>query len=141
LGLVVGEVLGIEGSHSLCLRARDNAVVNQLEKKVYFVEQNLFEVTPKDIASWGTAPYWIIDPPRDGAFAIVNALAQIAQSDPDDQKLPKRIVYISCNPATLARDAGVLVNEAGYQLSQAGIMNMFAHTSHVESMALFIRFD
>ena len=141
LGRVVGEVLGIEGSHSLCLRARDNAVVNQLEKKVYFVEQNLFEVSPKDIASWGTAPYWIIDPPRDGAFAIVNALAQIAQSDPDDQKLPKRIVYISCNPATLARDAGVLVNEAGYQLSQVGIMNMFAHTSHVESMALFIRFD
>ena len=141
LGRVVGEVLGIEGSRSLCLRARDNAVVNQLEKKVYFVEQNLFEVSPKDIASWGTAPYWIIDPPRDGAFAIVNALAQIAQSDPNDQKLPKRIVYISCNPATLARDAGVLVNEAGYQLSQVGIMNMFAHTSHVESMALFIRFD
>jgi 23S rRNA (uracil1939-C5)-methyltransferase len=85
------------------------------------------------------ASKWLIDPPRDGAFTLVNALATLASSkDKGDQLfLPKRIVYVSCNPATLARDAEVLVHQAGYQLLQAGIMNMFPHTSHVESIAVF----
>ena len=81
----------------------------------------------------------MIDPPRDGAFALSKALGDLAQSsDSEDLKyLPKRIVYVSCNPSTLARDADVLVHQAGYVLKKAGVMNMFPHTSHVESMAVF----
>jgi 23S rRNA (uracil1939-C5)-methyltransferase len=70
----------------------------------------------------------LIDPPRDGAYALVQALGDNA---------PKRIIYVSCNPATLARDAAVLVHEKGYQLKSAGIANMFPHTAHVESIAWF----
>ncbi|MDA8224728.1 MAG: 23S rRNA (uracil(1939)-C(5))-methyltransferase, partial [Betaproteobacteria bacterium] len=71
-----------------------------------------------------------IDPPRDGASAVVQALGKDA---------PQRIVYVSCNPATLARDAAVLVHEKGYRLRTAGIANMFPQTAHVESVALFER--
>ena len=99
---------------------------------------NLFEVTSKDILTWGAFDKWLIDPPRDGAFALVQAVRDLGNLG-QSHLLPKRIVYVSCNPATLARDAGVLVNEAGYELSQAGIMNMFPHTSHVESIAVFNR--
>ena len=74
---------------------------------------------------------WLVDPPRDGAFELVKSL--------DASNSPERIVYVSCNPATLARDAGVLVNEKGYILSAAGVINMFPHTAHVESIALFVR--
>ena len=70
-----------------------------------------------------------MDPPRDGAFELVKAL--------DANNRPQKIVYVSCNPATLARDAGVLVNEKGYTLIAAGVINMFPHTAHVESIALF----
>jgi tRNA/tmRNA/rRNA uracil-C5-methylase (TrmA/RlmC/RlmD family) len=79
----------------------------------------------------------LIDPPRDGALAVSKALGEIAQSG--EGVLPKRIVYVSCNPATLARDAGVLVRDAGYRMKGAGVVNMFPHTSHVESIALFER--
>jgi 23S rRNA (uracil1939-C5)-methyltransferase len=72
----------------------------------------------------------LIDPPRQGAYAVVRALGEEA---------PRRLVYVSCNPATLARDAGVLVHEKGYRLRAAGVVNMFPHTSHVESIALFAR--
>jgi 23S rRNA (uracil1939-C5)-methyltransferase len=72
----------------------------------------------------------LIDPPRDGAFELVNALGKLP---------PARIVYVSCNPATLARDGAVLVRDKGYTLKSAGIINMFPHTAHVESMALFQR--
>ena len=76
---------------------------------------------------------WLIDPPRDGAMALVSAL-------PNDGSFgPERMVYVSCNPATLARDAGILVNEKGYRMVAAGVINMFPHTSHVESIALFER--
>ena len=72
---------------------------------------------------------WLIDPPRDGAYELVKSL--------DSTNQPQRIVYVSCSPATLARDAGVLVNEKGYLLKAAGVINMFPHTAHVESIALF----
>jgi 23S rRNA (uracil1939-C5)-methyltransferase len=108
---------------------------------VNFACANLFEVTPEVIRSWGQAAKWLIDPPRDGAMAIATALSDLAKSsDPIDQEfLPKRIVYVSCNPATLARDVGILVGQAGYQLHAAGVINMFPHTSHVESIAVFER--
>jgi len=78
----------------------------------------------------------LIDPPREGAMEVCNAIASLIQLEPS--QCPSRIVYVSCNPATLARDAGILV-EAGYVLSQAGVINMFPHTAHVESIAVFDR--
>ncbi len=93
------------------------------------------------IESWGKADKWLIDPPRDGAMALATALGMMAQSGNADVKayLPKRIVYVSCNPATLARDVGILVGQAGYRLKAAGVINMFPHTSHIESIAVFER--
>jgi 23S rRNA (uracil1939-C5)-methyltransferase len=79
----------------------------------------------------------LIDPPRDGAVALAEALAALSASHPD--LMPKRIVYVSCSPSTLARDADILVHQAGYVLKKAGVVNMFPHTSHVESIAVFDR--
>jgi len=133
------EVMGIEGSSVLCQRAQDNVEKNNITSHIHFKHINLFEVELQHLQTWGGYDKWLIDPPRDGAFALVQALRDAYQTklETNLQLLPKRIVYVSCNPATLARDAGVLVNEAGYELSQAGIMNMFPHTSHVESIAVF----
>jgi 23S rRNA (uracil1939-C5)-methyltransferase len=135
------EVLGIEGSAVLCERAQKNAQSNPVTAALNFLEMNLFAVTLEHLRTWGYFEKWLIDPPRDGAYALVQALRDAHQSKDAEslQLLPQRIVYVSCNPATLARDAGVLVNEAGYELSHAGIMNMFPHTSHVESIAVFQR--
>jgi len=107
-----------------------------------FVARNLFEMTPEVLASDGTADKWLVDPPREGAYALVQALAdlrsQVAQVHAaGGWQAPRRIVYVSCNPATLARDAGVLVQQAGYRCTAAGVVNMFPHTAHVESMAVF----
>jgi 23S rRNA (uracil1939-C5)-methyltransferase len=135
IATLAAHTLGIEGSDDLCARAHQNAVINQLENKVQFQNQNLFEVALEHLQKLGKFEKWLIDPPRDGAYAIVNALLAAKQAGVD--VLPKRIVYVSCNPSTLARDAGVLVNQVGYQLTQAGVFNMFPHTSHVESMAVF----
>ena len=134
-------VLGIEGSRELTQRAVENAKHNHLEDRVSFKEANLFEVNPDIVKSWGHATKWLIDPPRDGAMALSEALAELSKSSrvEDLSYLPKRIVYVSCNPSTLARDAGILVNQAGYSLLKAGVMNMFPHTSHVESIAVFER--
>jgi 23S rRNA (uracil1939-C5)-methyltransferase len=96
----------------------------------------------------GVADKWLVDPPREGAFALVGALADLHQKKMGladhsgtqgaiNWMPPKRIVYVSCNPATLARDAGVLVHQAGYRCTAAGVVNMFPHTAHVESMAVF----
>jgi 23S rRNA (uracil1939-C5)-methyltransferase len=133
------EVVGIEGSHELFVRANANAVINHLDHKVSWQHANLFEVSSSTIRSWGAVDKWLVDPPRDGAFELMNALAELvmSQNQNDLGYIPKKIVYISCNPATLARDAEVLVHRAGYQLKQAGILNMFPHTSHVESIAVF----
>ncbi|CAJ0770747.1 23S rRNA (uracil(1939)-C(5))-methyltransferase RlmD [Ralstonia chuxiongensis] len=134
------EVMGIEGSEALTTRALANAQYNGLDAKTTFACRNLFEVTADDIAALGKFNRWLIDPPREGALAVSKALAELSQRGGDAAELlPKRIVYVSCNPATLARDAGLLVHEAGYRLAGAGVVNMFPHTSHVESMAVFER--
>ncbi len=138
LATKVSEVLGIEGSKELTQRAQSNAHDNKL-KNVSFKSADLFKVDKLALLSWGVSQRWLIDPPRDGAFEIVNTLAQIKKDALSEELLylPKRIVYVSCNPATLARDAGVLVHQVGYELKQAGMINMFPHTSHVESIAVF----
>lgn len=129
------EVVGIEGSAILTRRAQENATLNGLQEKTVFRERNLFEMT---VTEWRTLEPFdriLIDPPRDGAMALCQTLADI--SDEDAKYRPKRIVYVSCNPATLARDAGILVHSGKYRLLKAGVINMFPHTSHVESMAVF----
>jgi 23S rRNA (uracil1939-C5)-methyltransferase len=134
-----GEVLGIEGSETLVTRSRENAALNGLGGKTSFVARNLFEITQEELASYGNADKWLVDPPREGAFALTKALADLA-ADPTGAMSyapPSRIVYVSCNPATLARDAGLLVHQAGYTCVAAGAINMFPHTAHVESMAVF----
>ncbi|OGB05501.1 MAG: 23S rRNA (uracil(1939)-C(5))-methyltransferase [Burkholderiales bacterium RIFCSPHIGHO2_12_FULL_69_20] len=131
------EVLGIEGSETLVQRSRENAARNGLADRASFAARNLFELTPDDLVAWGTADKWLIDPPREGAFALVKALADLHESPREGWTPPQRIVYVSCNPSTLARDAGLLVHQAGYRCSAAGAVNMFPHTAHVESMAVF----
>jgi 23S rRNA (uracil1939-C5)-methyltransferase len=130
------EVLGIEGSEALVQRARENAAFNGLAGNTCFEARNLFELSPADLQALGHHERWLIDPPREGAFALAKALADLVQSGAD-YGLPSRIVYVSCNPATLARDAGLLVHQAGYRCTLAGAVNMFPHTAHVESMAVF----
>ncbi|MDH5540836.1 MAG: 23S rRNA (uracil(1939)-C(5))-methyltransferase RlmD [Rhizobacter sp.] len=135
------EVLGIEGSESLLKRARENASLNGLAGRTRFVARNLFEFGAADLVAQGVADKWLVDPPREGAFALAKALADL-HADPSQAAgwvPPRRIVYVSCNPATLARDAGLLVHQAGYRCSAAGAVNMFPHTAHVESIAVFDR--
>jgi len=140
------EVLGIEGAETLVARSRDNYARNQADRPegqplapTSFVARNLFEMTPEMLVADGTADKWLVDPPREGAFALSKALAELHENHELRQGWtpPKRIVYVSCNPATLARDAGLLVHRAGYRCVSAGVINMFAHTAHVESMAVF----
>ena len=134
LATLAREVVGIEGSTTLSERALDNAKANGLSDQTTFYTRNLFEVTADDLIALGKFDRMLIDPPRDGAMALSEALVALSQSRAD--LLPKRIVYVSCSPSTLARDAGILVS-AGYVLDKAGVVNMFPHTSHVESMAVF----
>ena len=124
-------VLGIEGSAGLVRRAQQNAAHNGLEARCEFTVANLFEASEESFAALGPFDKWLIDPPREGAIALVKALPAAAG--------PRCIVYVSCSPGTLARDAAVLVHEKGYRLCGAGIANMFPHTSHLESIALFER--
>ncbi len=135
--------LGIEGSEALVKRALQNAEYNGLSKNAVqknsapknssgyaeFRAMNLFEMNETLLAQLGCFDKWLIDPPRDGAMELVKSITT--------ETAPQRIVYVSCNPATLARDAEVLVHEKGYTLKAAGVMNMFPHTSHVESIAVF----
>lgn len=122
-------VLGMEGSSALVRRAEENAAHNSLASRASYQEANLFDVTADSLAALGQFDKMLIDPPRDGAIQLVKAL--------NDDNAPRRIVYVSCNPATLARDAEVLVHVKGYTLKAAGIINMFPHTAHVESIAWF----
>ncbi|HSI24993.1 MAG TPA: 23S rRNA (uracil(1939)-C(5))-methyltransferase RlmD [Methylotenera sp.] len=122
------QVLGLEGLANLVERANESAHLNSINN-VKFGVADLFKMTPESLAELGAFDKWLIDPPRDGAFELVKAISP--------ETSPVRIVYVSCNPATLARDAGVLVQEKGYRLSAAGVINMFPHTAHVESIALF----
>ncbi|GAO23447.1 RNA methyltransferase protein [Alicycliphilus sp. B1] len=152
------EVLGVEGSEALVARSRENYQKNQAQRQAgkalaatNFVARNLFEMTPEVLIADGAADKWLVDPPREGAFALSKALADIhqarlgaAEAPPlpaghERWQPPRRIVYVSCNPATLARDAGLLVHQAGYRCAAAGVVNMFPHTAHVESMAVFER--
>lgn len=127
------QVVGIEGSQALVDRARANAQLNGLEARCEFRVANLFEATPESLALFGRCDKMLIDPPREGAIDLIKAIGGLGAA------APARIVYVSCNPATLARDAGVLVHELDYRLRGAGIANMFPQTSHVESIALFER--
>ncbi len=131
------QVLGIEGSQTLVARARDNAARNGLAERTQFEASNLFELDAEALRALGYADRWLIDPPREGAFALSKAVADLHAAG--DWQGPARIVYVSCNPATLARDAGLLVHQGGYRCSAAGVVNMFPHTAHVESMAVFDR--
>ncbi|MBI3938999.1 MAG: 23S rRNA (uracil(1939)-C(5))-methyltransferase RlmD [Betaproteobacteria bacterium] len=123
-------VVGLEGSEQLVRRAADNARLNGL-RCTEFVVQDLFRVDADALRRLGHFDKLLIDPPREGAVELAKSL--------DEQNSPQRIVYVSCNPATLARDAAVLVHVKGYRLAAAGVVNMFPHTSHVESIAVFDR--
>ena len=119
------QVIGIEGSKLLVERARANALANGLTAQ--FEVGNLFE---PNLAPLGPFDKLLVDPPREGAIEVMKSLPEA---------WPRRIVYVSCDAATLARDAGVLVNVKGFRLAAAGVVNMFPHTAHVESIALFER--
>lgn len=129
IATLVNKVFGIEGSEQLVSRAIANAKHNKLEHKAIYSAANLFKIDALWLQNLGKADKWLIDPPRDGAFDLIKAITP--------EVAPNRIVYVSCNPATLARDADVLVNEHGYKLKHAGVINMFPHTSHIESIAVF----
>ncbi|MGN6228751.1 MAG: 23S rRNA (uracil(1939)-C(5))-methyltransferase RlmD [Dyella sp.] len=125
----VAEVVGVEGEHGLVERAADNAVHNGLANARFHVA-NLFE--DQRGTDWARQPWdkLLLDPPRAGADKVLEYLPH---------KATRRIVYVSCHPASLARDAGILVNQHGFRLTSAGVMDMFPHTAHVESIALFER--
>ncbi len=125
-------VLGVEGSSVLLARAAENAKTNGLSDRVEFRVADLFKVTPATLEAWGAFDRMLIDPPRDGAMDLVKSIGPAG---------PKRIVYVSCNPSTLARDAEVLVHVHGYVLGATGVVNMFPHTAHVESVAVFDKFN
>ena len=131
LARLCGAAVGVEGNAGLVARATENAAFNGLAGKATFRVANLFEATPQSLETLGPLQKMLLDPPREGAIELVKSL-------PGDG-FPQRVVYVSCNPATLARDASVLVHDHGYELVAAGVVNMFPHTSHVESVALFTR--
>lgn len=152
------EVMGVEGSEALVERAQQNFEENTRNPSAKrslcatkFVARNLFEMAPEMLVADGVADKWLIDPPREGAFALAKALAELHQARIGAEgaaplspaaaawQPPQRIVYVSCNPATLARDAGLLVHQGGYRCTAAGVVNMFPHTAHVESVAVFDR--
>jgi len=122
------EVLGVEGSAGLLARAQENARANGLADRCRFAVADLFDAAA--CAGLPACAKALLDPPREGAIELVKSFAA---------KPPSRIVYVACDPATLARDSAVLVHAQGYRLAAAGVINMFPHTSHVESIALFER--
>ena len=126
------EVVGVEGDRNMTDRATQNAMINGIDN-ITFHTANLFD----DISSqiWLHPKKYnklLLDPPRSGAKEICSNIELIA---------PERIVYIACDPSTLARDGGILVNQKGYSLVSAGVIDMFPHTAHVESMAVFEKID
>jgi 23S rRNA (uracil1939-C5)-methyltransferase len=125
----VADVAGVEGEHSLVERAAQNATRNHIDNARFHVA-NLFE--DQRSADWAKQPWdkVLLDPPRAGADKVLEYLPH---------KKTRRVVYVSCHPASLARDAGILVNQHGFKLVSAGVMDMFPHTAHVESIALFER--
>jgi 23S rRNA (uracil1939-C5)-methyltransferase len=130
LATKVNEVVGVEGDEALVRHARQNAINNALDNAI-FEQADLTKTELKDYP-WAKAGFnkILLDPPRSGAFEVLHQLAALGA---------ERLVYVSCNPATLARDAGELVNQHGYILVSTGVMDMFPHTTHVESIALFVK--
>jgi 23S rRNA (uracil1939-C5)-methyltransferase len=124
-----GRVLGVEGDAPLVAKARANALRNGIDN-AHFAVENLFE--PNTFGEWANARYDLVllDPPRAGAAELLPRVAHWQ---------PRRVVYISCHPGSLARDAGILVADLGFTLTAAGVMDMFPHTTHVESIAVFER--
>lgn len=124
------QVTAVEGSLAMVKKARDNATLNGIDN-VEFIYADLYSDEVLS-APWLKNKYdrILLDPPRSGAAMVLPALKKM-QADV--------IVYVSCHPATLARDAAVLVNDLGYRLASAGVMNMFPHTAHVESIAVFVK--
>ncbi len=133
LGRSGASVSGWEGSDGLVARARLNAQGNGLADHCRFEAVNLFEAEACErvLRTAGKLDKVLIDPPREGAIELVKALTVNNEAE--------RIVYVSCDPATLARDAAILVKDHKYVLDAAGVINMFPHTAHVESIAVFER--
>lgn len=134
-------VIGVEGVQALVERGKQNALANQQVLRappgkdgVQFRMANLFEFTAESWRALGRVDRLLIDPPRDGALAVARVLAALPVAE-----RPERMVYVSCNPATLARDLGLMVHEGGWNVEKAGVANMFPHTAHVESIALLTR--
>jgi len=123
-------VTALEGSEPVVASARRNAERNGLGAAVRFEREDLFRTNAERLAAYGPFDKLLIDPPREGAVEVARALPE---------SWPRAIVYVSCDPATLARDAGILVSIQGFRLAAAGVINMFPHTAHVESIALFTR--
>ena len=123
------EVVGVEGDAALVERARHNATLNALHN-VSFKAANLFDPAVLAAVMGGPFDRVLLDPPRAGALEILPQLAALA---------PRRVVYVSCHPGTLARDLGLLCHEHGFQLVAAGVIDMFPHTHHVESIAVLER--
>jgi 23S rRNA (uracil1939-C5)-methyltransferase len=121
-------VIGVEGSEAMVQRGYENAKHNGITNVDFYAQDLTADFSQQSWAKEGFDAL-LIDPPRSGALEVVRYLPKFGA---------KRIVYVSCNPATLARDAGELA-AAGYKLVQAGVMDMFTHTSHVESIALFVK--
>ena len=144
---LASKVTGVEGSQALLDWANQNIEINTRAISSYqkafcaidFKCKNLFEITSKELLTFESASKWLIDPPREGAFSLVKALVDLMQDDSLSEvwSPPKRIVYISCNPATLARDAGILTQLDSYRCTATGMVNMFPHTAHVESVTVF----
>jgi len=123
------QVTGVEGDQQLVERARHNAILNGLNH-VAFYTADLTEDHSQSTWLKQDFSHVLIDPPRSGAWDILPLIAKTTA---------KTLVYVSCHPASLARDSGRLVNDLGFTMESAGVMDMFPHTSHVESMAVFTR--
>ena len=123
------QVVGVEGETGLVQRARDNATKNGIANATF---HSADLAADQRATAWAKADYelLLLDPPRSGADAVLDYLPR---------KSTRRVVYVSCHPASLARDAGILVDKHGFKLTSAGVMDMFPHTAHVESIALFER--
>jgi 23S rRNA (uracil1939-C5)-methyltransferase len=129
LAKYAARVTGVEGSSDLVARAKQNADVNDITNAQF----HAYDLMQEDLSANflnTTFDKILLDPPRSGAKEIITLL---------DMKSVQRIVYVSCNPATLARDAGILVQKKGFKLTRAGVMDMFPHTAHIESIACFER--
>jgi 23S rRNA (uracil1939-C5)-methyltransferase len=123
--------VGVEGDQALVNRAIHNKKLNSLESvDFYFGDLFKEDMTAESHGDWLKQGFdkVLLDPPRSGAAEMVRRMPQFN---------PSKIVYVSCGPATLSRDAGVLVNEHGYRMTHAGVIDMFPHTAHVESIAVF----